>query len=149
MKKIGLKIVLLAVLACFMVTSCDDMKALMSLIPKFDGKLPNAISGKFAHFSNEANMEIGNYDILYTFNSIEGTFKRESSTGISDTPKTETGTYSVAYDTYTITESNGKIYLTFENGTSEILGFYYFATATTGPEYIKLSDKKTYYYWGK
>lgn len=150
MKKFGFRIILMAIISCFLLSSCDDVKAVMSLIPKFDGKLPNVISGKYAYFPGEDKSE--GYGILYTFDSNAGTFKREKSTGDSDTPITVKGSYSVEYDTYTITKSNGNIFLYYEDGTSEFLRFYYYATATDGPEYIKLSDDDktlTYYYQGK
>ncbi len=133
---------ILAVFSLIMLTSCDDMKALFDLIPKFDGNLPNNISGKFAYFASEEDKASGTYTKYYSFNSKEGTFvEREENT-------IKTGNYKVSYKTYAITECNGTITFTYDDESEVALDFYYYATAVDGPEYMKLSDGKTYYYWG-
>ena len=136
-------IVVLAVLSLMSLSSCDDMKALMDLIPKFDGNLPNNISGKFAYFRTEEEKAAGTYSKLYSFKSKDGTFT------VTDESSSRSGKYSVSYKTYAITECNGTISFVYDDdGSASSLDFYYYATAVDGPEYIKLSDGRTYYYWG-
>lgn len=149
MKKI--RFVLLSILALVMFSSCDDMKAVMSLIPKFDGKLPNVIAGKFAYFANENDKDNGEYTRRYDFNNKENKFTLYISTGPGDAyKKVITGKYSVAYTTYTITESNGTIKFEYDDGSdSTSTEFYYYASTLDGPQYILLSDERTYYYWGE
>ena len=133
---------LLVAISLVALTSCDDMKALFDLIPKFDGNLPNNISGKYAYFASEKDKVAGIYTKYYSFNSKDGTFIEIEENSM------KTGKYSVSYKTYAITECNGTIVFTYDDESEEHLDFYYYATAIDGPEYIKLSDGKTYYYWG-
>ena len=135
---------ILLLLFLFANTSCDMMETLKGVIPKFDGKLPNVISGKFAYFEDETAKSYGTYSKLYSFNSSDNTF----SIKLENEESGGSGSYLVKYSKFTITENNGIIYLFYEDGAVEILEFYYYATATNGPEYITLSDG-TYYYWGK
>ena len=135
-------IVLLAVLSLISLSSCDDMKALMDLIPKFDGNLPNNISGQYAYFRTEEDKAAGIYTKLYSFSSKTGIFTAKDESAV------RSGKYEVSYKTYAITECNGTIKLSFDDGSTESYDFYYYATAVDGPEYIRLSDGRTYYYWG-
>ena len=149
MKKFRNKIILLTIAVCFLFSSCDEVESILGLIPKFDGNLPNVISGKFAYYEDEDYMGVdGGYTTLYSFNSQDGTFIRRDATGFSDQIE-RSGTYEVEYYTFTTTESNGVIHLYYDDGEKINLEFYFKATATKGPEYIKLSDSKTYYYEGK
>ncbi len=137
---------LLIVVSLFALTSCDDVKSLMGLIPKFDGNLPNNIAGTYAYFRNDEEKADYAYSKLYKFNSKENTFTETVDT------TTRGGTYTVSYKTYAITECNGTLTLNFDSGSSEIYQFYFYATAVDGPEYIRLADDdgiyKDYYYWG-
>lgn len=139
----GIRKSILLLFSLLMLSSCDDINAVLSLLPKFDSSLPNNISGTFAYFSSEENMDRGEYDRVYRFDSRSGSFTL-SVTGENQ----RSGKYKVEYRTYAITECNGTIVLAFDDGSSESLEFYYYATAVGGPEYIRLSDRKTYYYWG-
>lgn len=135
------------IISLFSLTSCDDIKSLMSLIPKFDGKLPNNIAGSYAYFRNDEERDAGTYSKLYKFNSKENTFTETVDT------TTRKGSYTVSYTTYAITECNGTLTLNFEDSPSEIYQFYFYSTAVDGPEYLRLAEVgstiyKIYYYWG-
>lgn len=136
------KYILLLITLIFLslLTSCDKVESLTKLIPKFDSKLPNNVAGKYAYYNSETDRkENVGYITLFTFTSPEGTFTEK--TGTTE----RKGTYSVNYKTYAITECNGTINLNYENGNSESYEFYFYATATGGPEYMMLGDKKYYY----
>ncbi len=137
---------LFIVISLFTLTSCDDVKSLMSLIPKFDGNLPNNIAGSYAYFRSEEEKTNHEYSKLYKFNSKENTFTETVGT------TTRSGSYTVSYKTYAITECNGTLTLRFDTDASEIYDFYFYATAVDGPEYLRLADAdgayKIYYYWG-
>lgn len=133
-------LLLITLIFVILLTSCDKVESLTKLIPKFDNKLPNNIAGKYVYFENEENKEDG-FTTRLTFTSSEGTFTEEAGT------TERKGTYTVNYKTYAITECNGTINLNYESGNSESYEFYFYATATGGPEYIMLGDK-TYYYEG-
>ncbi len=133
--------ILILILLIFTLSSCDEVSSLMSLVPKFERSLPNNIAGKYAYYSSEENKEANEYTTLYTFSSKEGTFTKDTEDGVKE------GAYSVEYKTYAITECNGTITLTYENKTKEEYEFYFYATATKGPEYIMLGSR-TYYYEG-
>ena len=141
MRKIIL--ILFIVLSLFILTSCDEISGIMSIFPKFSGTLPNNIAGQFASFESEEAKKSGIYSRLYKFDSRNGTFS------FNDESVSLKGTYSVSYKTYAITECNGIITLTYENGCVDEMDFYYYATAVDGPEYLMLSDGRTYYYWGE
>ena len=135
---------LFIVISLFTLTSCDDVKSLMSLIPKFDGNLPNNIAGSYAYYTSEYNKGEGLFSKLYKFNSKENTFTETVGT------TTRSGSYTVSYKTYAITECNGTLTLRFDTDPSEIYDFYFYATAVGGPEYLRLADAdgtyKIYYY---
>ncbi len=137
------KFILLLIVVIFvsLLTSCDQVKSLTKLIPKFDNKLPNNVAGKYASYETTEAKKAKEYTTLFTFTSAEGTFTKKTET------EEKKGTYSVNYKTYAITECNGTINLNYESGNSESYEFYFYATATGGPEYIMLDDK-TYYYEG-
>lgn len=140
------KLILPLIIILITLTGCEEINGVLGLMPKFDSSLPNCISGKFAYFESEADMSMGEYTTLYTFDSREGTFSRiESGSGAA----MEKGTYRVMYRTYGITEANGTIRFTFEDGNTMETGFYYAATAIGGPDHIILSDQRKYVYWGK
>lgn len=141
MKKI--KILYLIILLAIITTlaGCDQINKFKDLVPKFEGNLPNVISGPFVYFEDEKQKEENNYDEMYTFNSKTMTFTKT-------TDKDESGTYSYKYDKFNITECSGEITLTFEDGRSETHSFYYVATAVDGPDFIRFDKGKTYYYWG-
>ncbi len=137
------KFILLLITLIFvsLLTSCDQVKSLTKLIPTFDNKLPNNVAGKYASYETTEAKKAKEYTTLFTFTSAEGTFTKKTET------EEKKGTYSVNYKTYAITECNGTINLNYESGNSESYEFYFYATATGGPEYIMLDDK-TYYYEG-
>lgn len=137
------KLILFMIIVCsiFALTSCDDVKALMELVPKFDGNLPNNIAGKYAYFASEVDKEAGTYTTLFSFDSKEDTFTESFEGGA------KSGKYIVDYKTYAITECNGTITLKYDDGNIESHQFYFLASAINGPEYI-IIDKKQYYYWG-
>lgn len=130
----------------FTLTSCDMMNTLKGVIPKFDGNLPNNIAGSYAYFRSDEEKTNGEYSKLYKFNSKENTFTETVGT------TTRSGSYTVSYKTYAITECNGTLTLRFDTDASEIYDFYFYATAVDGPEYLRLADAdgayKIYYYWG-
>lgn len=140
MKKKILYITLI-IISLFTLSSCDDVKSLFSLLPKFEKSLPNNVAGKYAYYSSNENKENNSYTTLYTFSSKEGTYTKKTEDG------EEKGTYSVKYKTYAITECNGTITFNDEDGNSEEYEFYFYATATGGPEYIMLGSR-TYYFSG-
>ncbi len=135
------KYILLLITLIFvtLLTSCDKVESLTKLIPKFDNKLPNNIAGRYVYLMDEKDKNAG-FITRFTFTSSEGTFTEET-TGTTE----RKGTYSVNYKTYAITECNGTINLNYESGNSESYEFYFYATATGGPEYMMLDDKKYYY----
>lgn len=137
-KLLHITIILLFILT---LSSCDDVKSLVSLLPKFDKNLPNNVAGKYAYYSSGENKTAKEYTTLYKFSSKDGTFTKDTEDGETK------GTYSVKYKTYAITECNGNITLTDEEGKSEEYEFYFYSTATGGPEYIMLGSR-TYYYEG-
>ena len=137
----------LVVMIMVFLSSCDQVKGLVELAPKFNTSLPNAISGEYAYFDSEEDRENGEFTRLLSFSSSTSTFKdtRSLQGGIV----TRNGSYSVSYSTYDITECNGKIVMEYEDGEKSEVGFYFYATAINGPEYLVLSDGRTYWYWGK
>lgn len=135
-------IILFTALSLLTLTSCDEVRGVLSIFPKFSGTLPNNIAGQFAYFDSDEAKKGGIYSRLYKFDSSNGTFT------VSDEALSLKGTYTVSYKTYAITECNGTISFTFENGGTDELDFYFYATAVDGPEYLMLSDGRTYYYWG-
>lgn len=137
-------IILFIILSLFTLTSCEDINAILSLLPKFDTSLPNNISGKWAYYDGEEEKALNHYSRLFTFDSKEKKFKYEDTFGTK-----KNGSYNVEYKTYAITECNGTLTLYFEDNTVISYEFYYKATATDGPEYIVLSNNGTYYYRGK
>lgn len=137
-KLLYISIILITALS---LTSCDQVKSLMKIVPKFDNKLPNNVAGKYAYYRNEEEKEAGKYTTLYNFTSTDGTFTKTTESG------TEKGSYTVKYKTYAITECNGTITLNYEEGSSESFEFYFYSTAVGGPEYIMLGSR-TYYYEG-
>ncbi len=142
MKKVS--IILLLILLLFTLTSCEDINAILSLLPKFDTSLPNNISGKWAYYENEEYKAINQYSRLFTFDSKERKFTYEDTIGIK-----KNGSYNVEYKTYAISECNGTITLYYEDNSVISYEFYYKATATDGPDYLVLSNNGTYYYRGK
>ena len=56
----------------------------------------------------------------------------------------ETGSYSVQYTTFTVTECNGKISLFLDDGKKKSRNFYWSASALSGPEYLLLDDGRKY-----
>ena len=145
MKKIS-RIFLVVMIMVFL-SSCDQVTGLVELAPKFNTSLPNAISGEYAYFETEEDRENGEFTRLLSFSSSTSTFKdtRSLQGGIV----TRNGSYSVSYSTYDITECNGTILMEYEDGEKSEVGFYFYATAINGPEYLVLSDGRTYWYWGK
>ncbi len=142
MRKYGFLLIVILIT----LTGCEEINGVLGLMPKFDTSLPNCISGKFAYFETDAERSSGEYTVLYAFDGRQGTFTRsESGSGVS----VKKGTYKVIYRTYGITEANGTIRFTFEDGKSEDSQFYYSATAIGGPDHIILSDQRKYVYWGQ
>lgn len=134
------------IFSLFMLTGCDDINAVISLLPKFDTTLPNNLDGKWAYFDSEEERLNNEFTRQFTFDSKEQRFKLEISGAGTIT---KSGSYSVQYKTYTITECNGTLTLYYEDNSVEKYNFYYKATAIDGPEYITLSNSGTYYYGGK
>ncbi len=113
---------------------CDDMKSLMSLIPKFESSLPNVISGKFAYYENETDQSQRIYTELYEFDPINRTFTHS----VAGEDEERKGSYTYAYSDFIITECNGFLTLAYEDGTSAAYAFKYEATAVGGPVSITL-----------
>lgn len=134
------------IFSLFMLTGCDDINAVISLLPKFDTALPNNLDGKWAYFDSKEDRLNNEFSRQFTFDSKEQKFKLEIA-GVGTI--TKSGSYSVQYKTYTITECNGTLTLYYEDNSVEKFDFYYKATAIDGPEYITLSNSGTYYYGGK
>ena len=49
MKKI---FIVLSLLSLLVLSSCDDIKGVLEILPKFDSDLPNNISGSYAYFES-------------------------------------------------------------------------------------------------
>ena len=73
MKKIS-RIFLVVMIMVFL-SSCDQVKGLVELAPKFNTSLPNAISGEYAYFDSEEDRENGEFTRLLSFSSSTSTFK--------------------------------------------------------------------------
>lgn len=142
MRKI--KNILIVLAMAFVLTSCDDIKQIMSIIPKFETDLPNVISGKFAYF--ESPGDVGYSELLiFDPSTMEFSFENVES-------GTQRGSYSYQYIDFNITICNGTLLLTYEDGRTERYGFLYEATATDGPSSITLNrngQSKVYVYKGK
>ena len=137
--------ILFLVLFLLVLTSCDEINGVLDLMPKFDSSLPCVISGSYAYFESEEAEERGEYTQLYVFDSKEGKYTYTLST--EDGIKMETGSYSVQYTTFTVTECNGKISLFLDDGKKKCRDFYWSASALSGPEYLLLDDGRKYIYW--
>ncbi len=135
-KRLLLTIIMMLLLV---LTSCEEIEGILSILPKFDGNLPNNISGEYAYYASEADKKNHIYTRLYVFNSKDNTFSEYTET------TERSGTYTVKYKAYAVTECNGILTFDYENGTSESYSFYFYATAVNGPEYIIFGDR-TYYY---
>lgn len=142
MRKVS--IILLIILLLFTLTSCEDISAVLSLLPKFDTSLPDNISGIWSYFDSEEEKNDNHFARQFVFDSKEKKFTYEEAIGTK-----KNGSYKVEYKTYAITECNGTLTLYFEDNSVVNHEFYYKATAIDGPEYIILSNDGTYYYGGK
>lgn len=141
MRKLSKIVIFLGIV--FLLSSCDDIKQIMSLVPKFETDLPNVISGNFAYYEDESNK----YSELYTFNSDTKEF---TYTNVYN--GTKRGTYTYEYIDFNITICNGYLTLQLEDGNSEKYGFLYEATATDGPSSLTLNrngQTRVYVYKGK
>ncbi len=76
MKKISR--IFLVVMVMVFLSSCDQVKGLVELAPKFNTSLPNAISGEYAYFETEEDRENGEFTRLLSFSSSTSTFKDTS-----------------------------------------------------------------------
>ena len=110
------------IFSLFMLTGCDDINAVISLLPKFDTTLPNNLDGKWAYFDSEEERLNNEFSRQFTFDSKEQRFKLEIS-GVGTI--TKSGSYSIQYKTYTITECNGTLTLYYEDNSVEKYNFYY------------------------
>lgn len=130
-----LLIVLLSILMLFTLTSCEEIEAVLGLIPKFSTEIPNLVAGKFYSFTTEENEALGIFNDGYIFNSQELTFEYIAE------EVSKKGTYEVKYSTFAITECAGKLYLRFESGEAEIFDFKLECTANGGPEALYLNKE--------
>lgn len=109
-------------------TGCDEVNALIDLVPKFSSDLPNVISGKFAYYEDEQAAADKVYLELFEFDAVNRKFVH-SVAG----EETESGTYSYSYLDFTILECNGYLTLSYVDGDQTRLSFKYEATAVGGP----------------
>lgn len=142
MKKV---FVVLSLVSLLLLSSCDDVKGVLELLPKFDSNLPNNISGSYAYFDSEEAKDRGEYTRLFTFDSKENTYTFTFST--DEGVIKDSGKYSVRYTTYKITECNGVISLENQDKEKRDISFYWYSSALSGPEYLMLDDGRTYLYW--
>lgn len=130
MRKI--RIVLLFVLSAFLFSSCDEIEGIIAVLPEFSTDLPKVISGNYAYYENEDDV---GYTTLYHFDPESGEFTRSSAY-----EEEKRGTFSYEYERFAITECNGYITFTYEDGTKETYGFLYVATALEGPKTLSLKQ---------
>lgn len=135
----------LSIISLLILSSCDDIKGVLEILPKFDKSLPNTVSGSYAYFESEEKKDKGEYTRLLTFNSKDETFTfvLSDENGV----KTEKGKYKVQYNAYKITECNGTITFLFDDGRKKDSSFYWCASALSGPDYLMLDDGRKYLYW--
>ena len=43
----------LSIISLLILSSCDDIKGVLEILPKFDNSLPNTVSGSYAYFESE------------------------------------------------------------------------------------------------
>ncbi len=135
-KKIKILLCLFIVVSAFLLTSCDEVDAVKSVIPKFSMSLPNVFSGAYVIYpeNSESSGNTG-FTEAYFFNSKDSTFDYSDASSFSSG-----NVFSYKYTTFTTTECTGVITLEFVNGQKKTLSFVWRATALRGPENLTLGS---------